>query len=131
MFLLNINRKPCMGSPMAPSHVTLRDLERSESRSLRFQSLVCRKRTALGPMLLLIINRKPYAASPMTPAVLTLSVLKWSKSRSVLILSGRRLHGIDVLVFASSSITTLIWMSQKVVCWRAGFSAVPAVFLFF
>ncbi len=39
------------------------------------------------------------------------------------------LHGIDIL--ASCYITTLIWMSQKVhvVCWRAGFSTVPAVFL--
>ena len=26
-------------------------------------------------------------------------------------------------------ITTLIWMSHKLLCWRAGFSAVPAVFL--
>ena len=37
------------------------------------------------------------------------------------------LHGIDI--FTSSNITTLIWVSQKVVCWRAGFSAVPAAFL--
>ncbi len=37
------------------------------------------------------------------------------------------LHGIDI--FASGNITTFIWMSQKVVCWRAGFSVVTAVFL--
>ena len=37
------------------------------------------------------------------------------------------LHGIDIL--ASCYITTLIWMSQKVVCWRAGFSTAPVVFL--
>ncbi len=37
------------------------------------------------------------------------------------------LDGIDI--FASSNIITLIWMSQKGVCWRAGFSAVTAVFL--
>ncbi len=37
------------------------------------------------------------------------------------------LHGIDIL--ASCYITTLIWMSQKVVCWWAGFSTVPVVFL--
>ncbi len=34
----------------------------------------------------------------------------------------------NVDIFASSNITS-IWMSQKGVCWRAGFVAVPAVFL--
>ncbi len=32
-------------------------------------------------------------------------------------------------ILASCNITTLIWMSQKVVCWWAGFSTVPVVFL--
>ncbi len=36
MLVLNINRKPYMGSPMALSNLTLTDLERSKSRSLRF-----------------------------------------------------------------------------------------------
>ncbi len=42
-----------MGSPMTPSHLTLGDLERSKSRSLKFSSLVSRKGAKLGPMLLL------------------------------------------------------------------------------
>ena len=36
ILILNINRKPYMGSTMAASHLTLSDLERSKSRSLRF-----------------------------------------------------------------------------------------------
>ncbi len=32
-------------------------------------------------------------------------------------------------IFHSSSILTLIWVSHHVVCWRAGFSAVPVLFL--
>ncbi len=39
------------------------------------------------------------------------------------------LHGIDILV-TSCYITTLIWMSQKVVCWRAGFSQWSFLLLF-
>ncbi len=35
----------------------------------------------------------------------------------------------EINIFASSNITTLIWMSGKGVCWWAGFSAVSAVFL--
>ncbi len=65
MSLVNINRKPYMGSPMAPLHLTLKDLERSKSRSLRFRSLISHKGdlmrpnvTSLGHMLLLKITRK-------------------------------------------------------------------------
>ncbi len=58
MLLLNINRKPYMGSPVALSHLTLSDLERSISRSLRYhQRLISRKAAELGRMLLLNINR--------------------------------------------------------------------------
>ncbi len=57
--------------------------ERSNSRSIRFQSVISRKGSKLGPMLLLTINRKPYIASPMTPSLLTLSDLERSKSRSL------------------------------------------------
>ncbi len=49
-----------MGSPMTPSHLTLSDLERSNSRSLNFEGFISRKGVGLGPMLLLIINRKAY-----------------------------------------------------------------------
>ena len=63
MLLLNINKKPDMGSPMALFHVTLCDLERLKSRSLRFQSLISRKGVELGHILLLNINRKPYEQS--------------------------------------------------------------------
>ncbi len=59
---------------MPPSDFTLSDLERVNSRSIRFQSVISRKGAKLGPMLLLIINRKPYMASAMTPP-LTLSDL--------------------------------------------------------
>ena len=42
MLLLNINRKPCMGNPVALSHLTFSDLEMSKSRALIFQSLMSR-----------------------------------------------------------------------------------------
>ncbi len=84
MILSNINRKPCMVSPMTSSLLTLSDLERSKSRSLGFQSLISRKEAELGPMLLfLTINRKPYMVSPMTSSLWTLSDLESSKSRSL------------------------------------------------
>ncbi len=44
---VNINRKPYMGSPMTLSHLALRDLERSISRSHRFQRLISRKAAEL------------------------------------------------------------------------------------
>ena len=49
----NINRKPYMGSPMAPSHLTLSDIESSKSRSLRFWSLISCTGDELGHTLLL------------------------------------------------------------------------------
>ena len=46
LLYIYINRKPCIGSPMTPSPVTLSDLESSKSRSLRFQSLIpCKVRS--------------------------------------------------------------------------------------
>ncbi len=81
MLLLIINRKPYMASPMTRWHLTLSDLERSKSRSLRLQSLISRKGAKLGPMLLLT-NRKPYMGSPMAPSHLTLSDLEISNSRT-------------------------------------------------
>ncbi len=60
-----------MGSPMTLSYLTLSDLERSNSRSLRF-CLVSRKRAELGHRFLLNINRKPYMGSAMTLSHLTL-----------------------------------------------------------
>ncbi len=44
-----------MGSPVARSHLALSDLKRSNSRSVRFRSLISRKRAYLGPMLQLNI----------------------------------------------------------------------------
>ncbi len=44
MLLLNIDRKAYMGSQMTLSHLTLSDIERSNSRSLRFWSLISCKR---------------------------------------------------------------------------------------
>ena len=72
-----------MGSPMASSDLTLRDLERSNSRSPRYRTLISHKRAELRPMLLLIINRKPYMGSPIVPSHLTLRDLERSKSRSL------------------------------------------------
>ena len=68
---------------MAPSDLTLSDLERSNSRSIRFQSVISHKGAKSGPMLLLTINRKSYMASPMTPPLMTLSNLERSKSSSL------------------------------------------------
>ncbi len=53
-----------MGSPIAPSHLTLSDLERLNSRSHIFRRLISRK-GALGPMLLLNIKSETiYMGSP-------------------------------------------------------------------
>ncbi len=72
-----------MGSPMAPSHLILSDLERSLSRSFKFRSLIPRKGAQLGPMLLLNSNRKSCIGSSMALSNLTLSDLERSKSRSL------------------------------------------------
>ncbi len=55
-----------------------------------------------------------------------LEQLERSRSRSLRFSVVGYLYGIDI--FASSNITTF-WMSQNGVCWRAGFSAAPSVFL--
>ncbi len=68
---------------MTSSLLTLSDLERSESRSLGFQSLISRKGVELGPMILLTINRKPYMASLITSSLWTLIDLQRSKSKSL------------------------------------------------
>ena len=56
-----------MESPTEPLDLTLSDIERSNSRSLRFHSLISRNGATLDPMLLLTINRKPYMVSQVTP----------------------------------------------------------------
>ena len=71
-----------MRSPVALSHLTLSDTERSKSRSLKFRSLISHNTAYLGPKLLLNNNRKPYMRSPMAPSDLTLSDLERSKSMS-------------------------------------------------
>ncbi len=81
MLLLNINRKPYMGSPMTLSHLTLSDLESSMSRSIRFQRLISRKAVELYHKLILNINRKSYMGSPMPLSYLTLSDIERSKLR--------------------------------------------------
>ena len=48
-----INRIPYIEGQMTPAHLTLRDIERSKSRSL---SLISRKGAELGHMLRLNIN---------------------------------------------------------------------------
>ena len=76
MLLLNINRKPYMGSPMTLSDLTLSDLERSKSRSLRFGSLIFCKGAGLGYKFILNVNRKIYMGSPLVTLHLTLVTLK-------------------------------------------------------
>ncbi len=68
---------------MALLGLTLSDLQRSKSRSLRFQSVISRIGSELRPMLLLIMNKRAYMASPMTSPLLTLRQLERSKSRSL------------------------------------------------
>ena len=65
--LLNINMNPYMESPTAPLDLTLSDLDRSKTRSPKFQSRISRNGAKLGPMLLSTINRKPCMGSPMAP----------------------------------------------------------------
>ncbi len=48
-----------MGSPIAPTHLALSDLQRSKSRPFRFQSFISHNGAKLGSMLLLTINKKP------------------------------------------------------------------------
>ncbi len=78
-----VNRKPYMVIPMTSSHLILSDLERSNSRSLTFQSLISCKGAELGHRLLLNIDRKAYMGRPMTPSYLTLGEHERSKSRSL------------------------------------------------
>ena len=67
-------------------------------------------------------------ASPMALSNLTLTDLERSKSMSLRFSVVGYLHVIDI--FASSDITN-IWMSQKGVCWRAGFALSQWSFLLF
>ncbi len=120
MLVLNINKKEFMGSPMAMWHLTLDDLERSKSRSLRFESLISRKGGVLGHMLLLTINNKLYKWGTMPPSYLTLSdlVRSWGHSQGIYVTH------IYLLVI-------VIWISHKTICGQAGYSTDPAVFLIF
>ncbi len=72
-----------MATLITSSLWTLCNLERPESRSLGFQSLISRKGVELGPMLLLTMNREPYMAGPITSSLLTLGDPGRSKSRSL------------------------------------------------
>ncbi len=60
-----------MEGPKTPSHLTLSDLERSKSRSLRFRSIISCKGVELGHVLLLKVNRKPCMGSSLVPLHLT------------------------------------------------------------
>ncbi len=62
MLVLNIDRKPYIRSPIALSHLTLNDLERSKLGSLRCEALYLIIEQ-LDPMWLLYINREPYVES--------------------------------------------------------------------
>ncbi len=66
---------------MKPLHLTLNDIERLISRSLKFQRLLSRKAAELSHIVLLKTNRKSYMGKPKTPSHLTLSDLERSKVR--------------------------------------------------
>ncbi len=68
--------KAYVGSPVTLSHLSLSDLERSNTRSLRFRSLISCIGAELGHMLVLNINRKASTGSPMTLSHLTLGDLE-------------------------------------------------------
>ncbi len=63
LLLLNISRKPFIGSPVTPSHLTLNGIESSNPRPPRFRSIIPRKGVEYGHMLPLYINRKPCMGS--------------------------------------------------------------------
>ena len=74
-----------MGNPKTLSHLTLRDIEVSKSRSLRFLSLISGKGAMLLHMLLFNINRKAYLGSPFVQLHLTLvAFLGRSRGHSIL-----------------------------------------------
>ncbi len=60
MLLFNMNRKPYMRSIVTLSHLTLSQIERSKSRSLRFRRLISCEGTELGHMLLINPNMKSW-----------------------------------------------------------------------
>ncbi len=61
-----------MVSSMTISHLTLSDLERSMSKSVRFRSIIPRKGAGLDNILPLNTNRKAYMWSPIVRSQLTL-----------------------------------------------------------
>ncbi len=71
-----------MGESNAPSHLTLSEVGKSKSRSLRLQSLISHRGVELGHMLLLTIIKKPCMGNPII-SHLTLSDPVRSKSRSL------------------------------------------------
>ncbi len=162
--LLNINRNPYMGSPVVVWYLILSDLQRPNSSSLRFQSLISHKGVELGYMFLLILignhgesndivifdlewpwkilvnvtlilkayilkrsrvkpyviinaNMIPHMRSPMAPSHLTLGDLE----RATQIFRVVR----DLYIVVS----ILIWIWQKGIYERVGFSTVPPLFL--
>ncbi len=63
------------------AYMTLSELERSVSRSNRFQRLISTKAADLGRILLLNTNRKSYTGSPTLSSRVTLSDLERSELR--------------------------------------------------
>ena len=130
MWLLsNINRNSYMESPTAPLDLSLGDLERSKSRSPRFQSFISRNGAMLGPMLLLTINRKSYMVSPMTPWHLNLNDLERSKSRSFRFWVAADVYCIHI--FASSLLPPSSGCHQREFVGGQGFLLSQQSFLFF
>ncbi len=69
------------------SEFTLSDLERSDSRSLRFRSHTSHLGSELGHILLLKTDRKSNMGSSVVPSHLTLGKFERSKARSFKFLS--------------------------------------------
>ncbi len=114
-------QKGYMASPMITIAL---DLEMSNSRSPRFQSLISRNGAELDPMLLLTINRKPIG--PTTPWHLTLSNFERSYSWSVRVSVVGDMYSINI--FANSLLPPLSEYKRDFVA-RRGFRLSQRSFL--
>ena len=110
-----------MGSPMAPSLMTLSDLKRSKSRSLRLQSLISHRGAELDHMLLLTVNRKPYTGVQWYH--IWPRVTLWGQVKVTYILSGR--IAVCFTYICQYCITSVIYMPQKGFMQAGGISCCP------
>ncbi len=113
---------------MAPSHLTLSDLGKSNSRSPRFGRLI----SHAGALILLYVTIKHLQETIYGPTVQCIFIfaLEWPGQVKVKVnqtLSGRRTVWYTYICKEFTAI--LIWMPQRIILLAGGVSAVPAVFL--